>query len=267
MYETKKQNTHYDVIDRLFPLSVQQVANQLGETKYVIQNWTRDLRPFIPIHKNQSGYNVFYKDGFTVFALIQYLHRDLGYSLKQVKDFFMKEFHEVPFLKQIEQVLIHRYPNLLDRKALQKAFAGTIYYDDYDSLSKSVPFFHHQNGEFKTTNQMEPSINPIELYRELFESFYQIYNEQFTLQQKQTVEKIQTVLKEFDKQMNKQMMLQEKKIKELESKIDYLTEINKYLYHSTNKYILTSSSKKKKSIWKRMKRAINITLTWLFRIK
>ncbi|WKB37425.1 hypothetical protein QS257_20920 [Terrilactibacillus sp. S3-3] len=53
-----------------------------------MQNWVRSLRPFIPIRKNESGYNELWDDAVQILYLVHTLHREKGYSIKQIEKFF-----------------------------------------------------------------------------------------------------------------------------------------------------------------------------------
>ncbi|WP_078431013.1 MerR family transcriptional regulator [Alkalihalobacterium alkalinitrilicum] len=70
------------------PLTVKEVANILDETPNVIRNWVKDLKHYIPLQKNASGYNVFDAAALERMKLIRELHRDRNYSIKQIEHYF-----------------------------------------------------------------------------------------------------------------------------------------------------------------------------------
>lgn len=94
------QNVNKGIV---LPLSVRQVADLLGESKYVIQNWVRSLRPFIPIRKNESGYNELWDDAVQILYLVHTLHREKGYSIKQIEKYFTMHKDEFMSLRDEEQ--------------------------------------------------------------------------------------------------------------------------------------------------------------------
>lgn len=68
-------------------LTVKEVANLLDESPNVIRNWLKDLKTYIPIQKNNSGYNVFDKEAISVLRQIKHLHRERNYSMRQIEHF------------------------------------------------------------------------------------------------------------------------------------------------------------------------------------
>ena len=40
-------------------LTVKEVATIIEETPNIIRNWMKELKSYIPLQKNESGYNVF----------------------------------------------------------------------------------------------------------------------------------------------------------------------------------------------------------------
>lgn len=80
------ENQGGNVGDR--PLTIKEVANILDETPNVIRNWMKELKPYIPLKKNESGYNVFNDEALDRMKLIKQLHRDQNYSIKQIEHYF-----------------------------------------------------------------------------------------------------------------------------------------------------------------------------------
>ncbi|WPQ59672.1 MerR family transcriptional regulator [Paenibacillus polymyxa] len=66
-------------------LSISDLAEQLHESVYVLRNWIRDLRPHIPISKNEIGHNLFNEEAVRIMKIIQQLHREKGYSMKEIE--------------------------------------------------------------------------------------------------------------------------------------------------------------------------------------
>ncbi|WP_232725677.1 MerR family transcriptional regulator [Bacillus sp. FJAT-44742] len=73
-------------------LIVKEVSNIIEETPNVIRNWMKELKPYIPLTKNASGYNVFAREALEKIKLIKQLHREqtipfakLNITLQQVE--------------------------------------------------------------------------------------------------------------------------------------------------------------------------------------
>lgn len=69
-------------------LTVKQVANIIEETPNVVRNWIKELKMYIPIKKNASGYNVFDQEALEVMKEIKRMHRERNYSIKQIEHYF-----------------------------------------------------------------------------------------------------------------------------------------------------------------------------------
>lgn len=72
-------------------LTVKEVANIIEETPNVVRNWMKELKDFIPLKKNDSGYNVFDEEALERMKLIKQLHRDQNYSIKQITHYFVTD--------------------------------------------------------------------------------------------------------------------------------------------------------------------------------
>ena len=70
------------------PLTIKEVSNILDETPNIIRNWMKELKPYIPLKKNESGYNVFDHEALEQMKLIKQLHREQNYSIKQIEHYF-----------------------------------------------------------------------------------------------------------------------------------------------------------------------------------
>ena len=68
--------------------TVKEVANLLDESPNVIRNWMKELREYIPLMKNESGYNVFSHEALEKMNSIKMMHRQQNYSMKQIKHYF-----------------------------------------------------------------------------------------------------------------------------------------------------------------------------------
>jgi len=80
-------------------LTIKQAADRIGEPVHTVRNWLRDLRPYIPTEKGENGYNLFGEPALKALRTIQDLHRNRGYSMKQIEHFFAtggKEFIPLP---------------------------------------------------------------------------------------------------------------------------------------------------------------------------
>ncbi|MGG3450551.1 MerR family transcriptional regulator [Domibacillus aminovorans] len=65
--------------------TIKEVANWLDESPNVIRNWVKELREYIPLKKNESGYNVFDHEALEKMKSIKMMHRQQNYSMKQIK--------------------------------------------------------------------------------------------------------------------------------------------------------------------------------------
>lgn len=68
--------------------TVKEVSNIIGETPNVVRNWMKELRDYIPLKKNQSGYNVFDNEAIERVKEIKSLHRSQNWSIKQIEHYF-----------------------------------------------------------------------------------------------------------------------------------------------------------------------------------
>ena len=69
-------------------LTIKEVSNIIDETPHIIRNWLKELKDYIPVHKNEAGYNVFDDEALERIKLIKQLHRDQNYSIKQIQHYF-----------------------------------------------------------------------------------------------------------------------------------------------------------------------------------
>ncbi|WP_374724513.1 helix-turn-helix domain-containing protein [Calidifontibacillus erzurumensis] len=87
--------------------TVKEVANIIDETPNVVRNWMKELRMYIPLKKNASGYNVFDEEALDRMKLIKQLHRVQNYSIKQIEHYFAtggKQYTPIP-KKGVEEML------------------------------------------------------------------------------------------------------------------------------------------------------------------
>lgn len=68
-------------------LTVKETANMIEETPSVVRNWMKDLKPYIPLQKNESGYNVFNQEAIEIMKRIKQMHREQNYSIKQIEHY------------------------------------------------------------------------------------------------------------------------------------------------------------------------------------
>ncbi|MFZ3577382.1 MerR family transcriptional regulator [Virgibacillus sp. DJP39] len=68
--------------------TIKDASNLVNEKTSIIRNWLRELGEHIPTHKNESGYNVFLKDGIERLREIRSLHRENNYSIKMINHYF-----------------------------------------------------------------------------------------------------------------------------------------------------------------------------------
>ncbi|MCX2829668.1 DUF3967 domain-containing protein [Bacillus pseudomycoides] len=69
-------------------MTVKEVALCVDESPNVIRNWMKELRTYIPLEKNESGYNVFNKKALEQMKIVKQLHREQNYSIKQIEHYF-----------------------------------------------------------------------------------------------------------------------------------------------------------------------------------
>lgn len=88
-------------------LTVKEAANLIDETPNVVRNWMADLKQFIPLKKNEAGYNLFDEEAIEVLKEIKQLHRQQNYSIKQINHYFStggEAYHLIPE-KKAEEIL------------------------------------------------------------------------------------------------------------------------------------------------------------------
>lgn len=85
-------------------LSVKEAATAIEETPNVVRNWIKQLRAYIPLKKDSNGYNLFDHEALETLMLIKELHRNRGYSVKQIEH-YLATGGEIPKPPQIEEKL------------------------------------------------------------------------------------------------------------------------------------------------------------------
>lgn len=68
-------------------LKVNEVSSELEETPNIIRNWLREFKAYIPVEKADNGYNLFTPAAVDVLRTIQKLHREQGYSTRQIEHY------------------------------------------------------------------------------------------------------------------------------------------------------------------------------------
>jgi DNA-binding transcriptional MerR regulator len=89
-------------------LTVKEVSVLLGESVHIIRNWLKDLKDYIPVDKNDAGYNLFGEESVEKIRTVQRLHRDNGYSMKQIEYYFAtggKDFIPLPSSPAAEEIM------------------------------------------------------------------------------------------------------------------------------------------------------------------
>ncbi|MFK4311050.1 DNA-binding transcriptional MerR regulator [Bacillus sp. RC242] len=69
-------------------MTVKEVALCLDESPNVIRNWMKELKTYIPLEKNESGYNIFDEKALEQMKMVKQLHREQNYSIKQIEHYF-----------------------------------------------------------------------------------------------------------------------------------------------------------------------------------
>lgn len=95
-------------------LTVKEVAATIEETPNIVRNWMKELKPYIPLQKNESGYNVFDQEALERLKLIKQLHRERNYSIKQIEHYFSTDgetFKPTP-TKEIGEIIAEELQGL-----------------------------------------------------------------------------------------------------------------------------------------------------------
>lgn len=90
-------------------LTVKQAAAEIGETSAVIRNWLRDFKTLIPTEKGENGYNMFTAESMEVLRKIQKLHRDQGFSTKQI-EYYLTTGEQIGAAAEVAEI----HPGKLD---------------------------------------------------------------------------------------------------------------------------------------------------------
>lgn len=78
-------------------LKVKEIAALLNESDNVIRNWIKELKNYIPIQKNEVGYQLFDDKAIEVMQTIHHLHRDRGYTVRQIELYLASGGKELPY--------------------------------------------------------------------------------------------------------------------------------------------------------------------------
>lgn len=137
----------------ILPLTIQQVAQFMDESKYILQNWIRDLREYVPIEKNQSGYNVFYEDGIKTLLLIQTLHRKKGYSIKQIDKYFQTNGEWFEFAPEIPNLVLRTdsktQPKDKNTKEPQSGLIVPLFDENSITIEKEIEIENYEEDSDK----------------------------------------------------------------------------------------------------------------------
>lgn len=103
-------------------LTVKDVSNIIEESPNVVRNWMKELRPYIPLKKNKSGYNVFDDEALEVLKQIREMHRDRNYSIKQIEHYFSTggEAYKPTPKKSMEEQLADELKEIKERLTQQE---------------------------------------------------------------------------------------------------------------------------------------------------
>lgn len=101
-------------------LTVKETANLLDETPNVVRNWMQELRTYIPLQKNEAGYNLFSPEAIEVMKQIKQLHRQQNYSIRQIQHYLATggEAYQLIPEKKAEEILAEELQDM--KKEIQE---------------------------------------------------------------------------------------------------------------------------------------------------
>lgn len=126
-------------------LTVKEVAVIIEESTDVVRNWIKVLKNHIPLHKNESGYNVFNNEALETMKLIKELHRERNYSMKQIEHYFNTDGKAfIPTPKQSSDELLANELKLIHEELkLQKEFNKAL----LDKLDQQQQYLENRLNE------------------------------------------------------------------------------------------------------------------------
>lgn len=127
--------------NRGFELTVKEVANLIDETPNVVRNWMKELKPYIPLKKNESGYNVFDEQALEIMKQIKDLHRNRNFSIKQIEHYFATdgETYIIEPEKDLGEKLAEELNEIKSQLQQQQEFNKLL----IDRLDKQNDYIHN----------------------------------------------------------------------------------------------------------------------------
>ncbi|MBP1308717.1 DNA-binding transcriptional MerR regulator [Paenibacillus sp. 1182] len=149
-------------------ISISDLANQLHESVYVLRNWIRDLRPHIPISKNEVGHNLFNEEAVRIMKIIQQLHREKGYSMKEIEYYLVTNGNRKISVIDSAHIKIPEksldYQGLLNQVSVELRVAIQSVLQEVSQLRKEVALLRAE----KDVNELS-IYEPTELYMDATE--------------------------------------------------------------------------------------------------
>lgn len=136
-------------------LTIKEAAVYINESPTIVRNWQKQLKSLLLTRKGENGYNYFDKESIEQLLLIKKLHRDQGYSMRQVEHYIAtggvsfkpqseKEVDSSPTYKE----LLEKVNKLEERSAKQEEFNKVLltkleeqnkfYRESHESLIRTI---------------------------------------------------------------------------------------------------------------------------------
>ncbi|MFD0717676.1 MerR family transcriptional regulator [Paenibacillus sp. GCM10027626] len=91
-------------MESLEKLKLKEVSALLKETPGVLRNWLRDYKGLIPIEKADNGFNLFGPEAIAKLRTIQQMHRQQGYSTRQIEHYLRTGEEVAAAVQSVEMV-------------------------------------------------------------------------------------------------------------------------------------------------------------------
>jgi DNA-binding transcriptional MerR regulator len=148
-------------------LTVKEVSAIIQETPHVVRNWLKELKPYIPLQKNESGYNVFNEEALERLKLIKQLHRQQNYSIKQIEHYLSTDgisFKPVPN-KGTEEKLAEEINGLREEIKMLREYA-----EEQREFNKTLVTKLQQQQEYIENKLEDRDQHLVQLMRDTLET-------------------------------------------------------------------------------------------------